>query len=57
MLNSLNDSAQSPPKSTNAFPAAAFASCAWSPRTSPAKTSGGRFAISLSATSSSAWST
>ena len=52
-LNSLNDSAQSPPKSTNAFPAAAFASCACNDRASPANTKGGRLAISASAFESS----
>ena len=45
--NSLKDSAQSPPKRTKALPAAALASCAWRLRASPAKTRGGRSAISV----------
>ena len=54
--NSLKDSAQSPPKRTKALPAAAFASCAWRLRASPAKTRGGRSAISVRAFSSSSGS-
>jgi hypothetical protein len=46
-LNSLNDSAQSPPNKTNAFPFAALANWLCNFLDSPAKTSGGKSSMCL----------